>query len=30
MIRFAAHELGLEGLDPYLEGPTAVALVLIL
>jgi len=25
MIRFAAHELGLEGLDPYLEGPTAVA-----
>ena len=30
MIRFAAHELGLEGLDPYLEGPTAVALVLII
>ena len=25
MIRFAAHELGLEQLDPYLEGPTAVA-----
>jgi large subunit ribosomal protein L10 len=25
MIRFAAHELGLEDLDPFLEGPTAVA-----
>lgn len=25
MIRFAAHELGLEELDPFLEGPTAVA-----
>lgn len=25
MVRRAAHEVGIEGLDPYLEGPTAVA-----
>ncbi len=25
MVRRAANELGLEGLDPYLEGPTALA-----
>jgi len=26
MARIAARELGLEGLDPYLEGPTAIAM----
>ena len=26
MTRIAARELGLEGLDPYLEGPTAIAM----
>jgi len=25
LVRRAAHEVGVEGLDPYLEGPTAVA-----
>src|SRR5690606_1083238 len=25
MVRRAAHEVGIEGLDGYLEGPTAVA-----
>ncbi|MDA8026196.1 MAG: 50S ribosomal protein L10 [Actinomycetota bacterium] len=27
LIRIAAHEVGLEGLDGYLEGPTALAFV---
>lgn len=26
MTRFAAKEAGIEGLDPYLEGPTAIAM----
>lgn len=26
MTRFAAHDAGIEGLDKYLEGPTAIAL----
>lgn len=25
LTRIAAHEIGLEGLDPYLQGPTAIA-----
>ncbi|MFZ5639645.1 MAG: 50S ribosomal protein L10 [Bacillota bacterium] len=25
LTRIAAHQIGLEGLDPYLEGPTAIA-----
>ena len=25
LVRRAAHEVGIEGLDPFLEGPTAVA-----
>lgn len=26
LIRIAAHDLGLQGLDPYLEGPTALVI----